>query len=146
VLFDGLLDGSFICAVRSQDPQRQAWVLRGDKLFYAVRSDPFAGYVDWSADERSILETIHRNNPSYIVLEEPPGKFDMPGPKLLRLTIAKHPDKFIREQTIPVEQARLGWLAERELHIYKYALHDPLKPRVVELKMLWQGTQLSAGP
>ena len=146
VLFDGLMDGTFVYEVRTADVERRAWVLRGDKLLYAVRSDPFAGYVDWARDEGEVLNVIAANDPAFLVTEDPPGKFDMPGPKLLRSTIARHPELFERVAAFPVRQNRLEWLENRELVVYKYKPHDPSRPRIVRLKMFRQGTEVVVGP
>jgi len=54
-LFDSYLNGNFIYQVRLRDPGRRLWVLRGDKVFYSVRSDPHAGLAEYAHTKEDVL-------------------------------------------------------------------------------------------
>src|SRR5207248_3206301 len=57
-LFDEFLGGNFIYQVRRHDPARRLGVLRGDKLFYVVLSEPHGGYEELAGGEADILDLI----------------------------------------------------------------------------------------
>lgn len=144
VLFDGLLDGTFVYEVMSADPARRAWVVRGDKLLYAVRSAPDAEYVEWAKGEGDVLRLVGDVDPDFIVVEDPPAKYEVPGAKLLRAVLAKHPDRFARVAEFPIESCNLEWLEGRRLVVYRNTHRDPSRPRELRMRMLWQGGELRA--
>jgi hypothetical protein len=144
VLFDGLLDGTFVYEVLSADPDRRVWVARGDKLLYAVRCDPGTEYVEWAKGEDDILQLISELDPDFIVVEDPPAKYEVPMAKILRSVLANHPDRFTVVAENQIEQGNLDWLENRRLITYRCTRQDPTRPRELRLKMLWQGTELKA--
>jgi hypothetical protein len=143
-LFDGLFDGTFVYEVRGADPDRRAWVVRGDKLLYAVRSDPHAGYVEWAKTDAEILEAVLKVDPDYLVLESPPGKYDLPMAKRLRAVIAAHPDRFERVTEFPVQVHNLDWMEGRKLVVYRNRMRNLDRPRELTVKMFWQGAEVKA--
>lgn len=92
VMFDGVLTGGFIYQVRLLDPSRTLRVVRGDKLLYAVMSDPHGGYVDLAATEDAVRERLHAADPEFIIVESP-QMFDlvMPAADRLRVVLITDP-------------------------------------------------------
>ncbi|MFO0935102.1 MAG: hypothetical protein U0798_01120 [Gemmataceae bacterium] len=147
VLFDGLNDGNFIYQVRTLDPARKIWVLRGDKLVYAVRSDPNAGYIEWAKDEPAILKILHEADPAFIVVEDPPAKPEkyaiMPAAQRLRDTLRNHPELFHLETTIPVINGNQDFYKDVELLIYRKLVRNPDRGPI-RMNMFWQGSSITA--
>jgi len=103
VLMDGVLNGGFIYQIRRHDPERKVQVLRGDKLFYAMLSDPRSGYTQFAADEAELLKLLHDADPEWIVLEQPQLFYmHLHGATLLRETIAKYPERFRLEYVVRI--------------------------------------------
>ena len=84
ILFDGVLTGGFIYQVHLLDPERTIPVLRGDKLLYAVMSDPHGGYVEFAASDDAVRELLHAADPEFVVVESP-EMFDQATPASARL-------------------------------------------------------------
>jgi hypothetical protein len=101
-LFDSFLNGDFIYQVRRHDPDRRLWVLRGDKIFYGVLSDPHAGYQEWAHGEDDILALLDRYDPEYVVVEDPQIYFHMRMPEVFRAVLHRHPERFRLEKAVPV--------------------------------------------
>lgn len=146
VLFDGLLDGTFVYEILSADPDRRAWVVRGDKLLYAVRSDPGAGYVEWAEGEADVMGLVNEVDPDFVVVEDPPAKYELPMERAFRSVLEKYPDRFAPAAKIPIEHCNVVWLEGRRLVVYRCLRRDPTRPREVRLRMLWQGNELRATP
>ncbi|OWK42958.1 ArnT family glycosyltransferase [Fimbriiglobus ruber] len=91
VLFEGVLTGGFVYQIRQADPDRRLWVLRGDKLFYAVLSDPHGKYEEFAGTDADVLAVLHEADPEYIVVEEPQLLFDLPAADRLRAVLRAHP-------------------------------------------------------
>jgi hypothetical protein len=144
ILFDGLFDGNFVYQVRSHDPERKAWVLRGDKLLYAVKSDPHAGYVEWANTDEEILKLIEDADPAFVVVEEPFAKYQdkLPGAVKLRQVLAAHPDRFRREEVFPVLNGNQEYLDGVSLVVYRKLHRNPNRPARLGVKMLWQGREV----
>ena len=143
-LFDGLMDGTFICEMRRADASRRIWVLRGDKLLYAVRSDPNAEYVEWAEGEAGVLKLLREADPDTIVIEDPPIKYSLPMARLLRETLAKHPELYEVVATFPIDANNLEWLQNKSLIVYRPLQRTPMAERKLKMRMLWQGTTLEA--
>lgn len=144
ILFDGLFDGNFIYQVRTHDPARKAWVLRGDKLLYAVRSDPHAGYVEWAGTDADVLKVIEDWDPAFVVVEEPFAKFQskLPGAVKLRQVLATHPEVFRREAEFPIHNGNQEYLDGVKLVVYRKLNRNPNPPKRLGVKMLWQGNEV----
>jgi hypothetical protein len=134
-LFDSYLNGDFIYGVRCHDPARRLWVLRGDKLFFTVQSDPHAGYAEHVSTEDDVLALIHRYDPELIVVEEPQVMWQLPAATLLRQTLTGHPERFPLETTIPVET---NYLTPRNitLKIYRNVCPNEHPDRTVEVDVM----------
>lgn len=122
-LFDGFLNGSFIYSVRRHDPDRRLWVLRGDKIFYSMLSDPHGGYREFATDREKMLELIERYAPDLIVIEEKQIQFDLPAARLLR-TVLEDRTRFHLEETFRIDSNRPGFegnslLVYRNLQLQK---------------------------
>ena len=147
LLFDGLNDGNFIFQVRSLDSNRSIWVLRGDKLIYAMKSDPDAGYVEWAKDEASILKILHDADPAYVVVEDPPAKPEkyakMPAAKMLRDVLRKATDQYRLEQTIGVTNGNQDIYKDVQLLIYRKLIRNPVRGPI-RVNMFWQGSSITA--
>ena len=147
LFFDGLNDGNFIFQVRSLDPTRKIWVLRGDKLIYAVKSDPDAGYVVWAKDETAILKILHDTDPAFVVVEDPPAKPEkyamMPAAKMLRDALRKNTDQYRLETTIGVTNGNQHFYNDVQLLVYRKLVRNPDRGPI-KMNMFWQGSSITA--
>jgi hypothetical protein len=134
-LFDSFLNGDFIYQVRRQDPGRRLWVLRGDKLFYGILSDPHAAYQEWAHGPDDLLAGIYRYDPEYIVVEDPQVYFHMPMPDLLLAVLHEHPERFRLEAAIPVQSNCLG-ARPVTLEVYRNLRRNPHPDRCLEFESL----------
>ena len=141
VLFDGFLTGDFIYQVRRLDPARRLWVLRGDKLFYGMLSDPHGGYEEWARSETEILDLLFKYDPEYIVVEEPQIYFELPAAQLLRRTLKAHPERFRLVETVPIDSNHVTF-EDGSLRIYHNLLRNPRREELRELRMLGLGGSL----
>ncbi|MGL4420172.1 MAG: ArnT family glycosyltransferase, partial [Gemmataceae bacterium] len=58
IFIDSSLNGAFIYYVRIHDTSRTKWVIRGDKLIYAVLSDPHAGTQNYTQSDADIIAKL----------------------------------------------------------------------------------------
>jgi hypothetical protein len=144
-LFDGFLNGDFIYQVRRHDPARRLWVLRGDKLFYGVLSDPHGGYAEWAKTPDEILALIFTYDPEFIVVEDPQVYFDVPGARLLRQVLHDHPERFHLEETFQISSNHITFRGKRLL-VYRNHLRNPKRADIREIKMLGMGGTLRVRP
>jgi uncharacterized membrane protein (UPF0136 family) len=142
-LFDGYLGGNFIYQVRRHDPARRLWVLRGDKLFYGMLSDPHGGYAEWATNQDEVLALLFKYDPEVIVVEMEQIYFDLPGSRLLRQTLAAHPERFRLERTIPLD-SNLALYRGKHLLVYRNLLRNPHRVETIEVKMLGLGRSLKS--
>ncbi len=134
-MFDSFLNGDFIYQVRRHDPERRLWVLRGDKLFYGVLSDPHAAYQEWVHGEDDILALIYRYDPEFLVIEDPQVYFHMPMPERVRAALHGHPEYFRLEATIPVQTNSLGPRPIR-LEVFRNLRRNDHPDRCLEFEVL----------
>lgn len=139
VLFDGLMDGTFIYGMRQEDQHRRAWVIRGDKFLYSVRSDPNVEYIEWAKQPDDVLAALITLDPDWIVVESPPAKYTLPAQTVLRQVLATHPERFQRVQEVPVRVSNLVWIQGRTLQIYRNTQRDPARERTIQIRSLWGG-------
>ncbi|MBL8867927.1 MAG: glycosyltransferase family 39 protein [Planctomycetia bacterium] len=142
VLFDGHFDGTFIHSLRVRDADRRLWVARGDKLLYAVRSDPGAGYVEWTKSEREIADLLTRLAPEFLVVEEPPLKHVLPAQVMLRKVLTDRIDLFERATELPIRNNNIEWMDGARLVVYRLR-NRPAGPRTLNMPMLWGGRDLT---
>ncbi|MGL6075080.1 MAG: ArnT family glycosyltransferase [Fimbriiglobus sp.] len=101
VLMEGVLNGGFIYQIRRLDTTRRVQVLRGDKLFYAVLSNPAGGYEEFTKSDTEALAKLHDYDPEFIVIESAPlFDLDLPASRRFHELLKKHPDKFRFEKRI----------------------------------------------
>ena len=95
VLFDGVLTANFVYQISRLDPGRTVPVLRGDKLLYAVLSDPHAAYVEFAASDAEVRERLHAADPEFVVVESPEmfGQ-GTPASERLRRVLAADPEQY----------------------------------------------------
>lgn len=134
-MFDSFLNGDFIYQVRRLDPDRRLWVLRGDKIFYGVLSDPHAAYREWAHGEDDVLALIYRYDPEFIVIEDPQVYFHMPMPEVVRAALHGHPERFRLEATVPVRSNSLG-PRPIALEIFRNLRRNDHPDRSVEFEVL----------
>jgi hypothetical protein len=134
-LFDSFLNGNFIYQVRRHDPDRRLWVLRGDKLFYGVLSDPHAAYQEWVQGQDDILALLDKYDPEYIVVEDPQIYFHMRMPEVFRAVLHEHPERFRLEKAVPVASNSLG-RRPVTLEIYHNLRRSVYPERCLEFDML----------
>src|SRR5205807_8341028 len=99
-LIDTYLEGNLVYYIRLHDPDRRLWVLRGDKLFYGVLSEPHAEYKEYARDKDDILALIYKYDPELIVVEQPQVWFHLPMAESLREVLREHPERFRLEKTV----------------------------------------------
>jgi hypothetical protein len=131
-LFDSLLNGDFIYQIRLRDPERRMAVLRGDKMLYAVVSNPDAGYREFAQSDEDILGTIYRYDPEYIVVEDPQMLFDMPMANRLLMLLRTRTDRFRLERTFPIESSD-AQLRRSELRVYRSLVRNPHPDSAVDM-------------
>jgi len=141
VLFDGFLNGDFIYQIRRLDPARKLWVLRGDKLFYGMLSDPHGGYEEWARSETEILDLIFKFDPEYIVVEEPQIYFKLRAAELLRQTLEAHRERFRLVEMVPIDSNHVTF-QDKTLRIYRNLLRNPRREEIREIRMLGLGGSL----
>ncbi|CAN5215111.1 hypothetical protein BH11PLA2_BH11PLA2_02500 [soil metagenome] len=144
ILFDGLLSGTFIYEIRTQDADRRLWVVRGDKVLYSSLSDPAHGYVEWAKDDESLLKLLEDLCPDLIVVEEPPAKYTTPMAMRLRILLASRSDLYTRVAVIPVKNNNREWLNGVTLVVYRPLKPKPIGERKINIPMLWQNRQIEA--
>lgn len=142
-LFDSYLNGDFIYQIRRHDPGRRFWLLRGDKLFYSVLSDPHAAYQEYARGEDDVLAGIFKYAPELIVVEEPQVQYRLPMGEVLRAALRNHPERFRLEARIPVESNN-GNFRGVTLAIYRNLLPNANRERSLELNMLALGRSIRA--
>ena len=143
-LFDNYLNGNFIFQIRTHDPERRLWVLRGDKLFYAVLSDPHTAYKEFAHGKEDILSDIFKYDPEYIVVEDPQINFNLRAAALLRTVLRDSTDRFRLEKTIPI-RSNVGSYKGVSLLIYRNTLRNPHPSRLQGLEMIGLGHQINSG-
>lgn len=141
VLFDGHFDGTFIYGVRLRDVDRRIWIVRGDKIVYAMRSDPRNAYVEWKQSEAEILETLRELDPIFVVLEDPPLKFQLPAQTMLRTVVKQHPEEFELVATFAIDNNNIEWMNGGRLKVYR-RLNRTVGQRRLNIPMLWGGRDL----
>jgi hypothetical protein len=142
-LFDNYLNGNFIFQIRKLDSGRKLGVLRGDKLFYGVFSDPHAAYKEFAVSKEDILAGIFTYDPEYIVVESPQINFVLPMATLLRQVLQESTDRFELVKTIPIRSNRSAYQGA-SLLIYRNLLRNPHPQILRELQMVGMGTSIKA--
>ncbi len=146
LLFEGVLNGNFIYQVRRADRDRRAWVLRGDKIFYAVMSDSHGGYVEFAVTDDEILAKLHDYDPEYIVIESRQIFYlETPASGRVRNVLKNHPELFRLEKTVTFdtnhEEFALGTLL-----IYRKLTTNPHRKTAIEIPVLGLGRSLGGSP
>ena len=134
-LFDGGLNGNFIYQMRRLDPGRKLWVLRGDKLLYSVLLYAQVGYASTPKNDEDMLATIYQYDPELIIVEEPQTFGRIEAAARFRALLARHPERFRLETTIPVETNDKGF-GNLELKIYRNLIRNPKPSAELEVEML----------
>jgi hypothetical protein len=142
VMFEGRLSGNFAFQIRRHDPQRRLWVLRGDKLLYAVISDPTIAYKEIAKSDNDILDTIFRYDPELIVVGEPRVP-SLPMAERLRAVLRDYPDRFRLESVIPV-QSNLSDFPGVKLMVYRNMVRNAHPDRRLEYEMLMLRRRIQA--
>jgi 4-amino-4-deoxy-L-arabinose transferase-like glycosyltransferase len=140
-LFDNYLNGDFIYQMRRLDPERRLWVLRGDKVFYGVQSDPHVAYVEWVRGEADVLKLVTRYDPELLVVEQPQIRDVLPAAETLRRTLREHGERFRLEKVIPIESNVRKYVG-KELYVYRNLERNPDRDRDLKVEMLGLGTSI----
>jgi hypothetical protein len=141
ILMDAFLNGGFIYDIRRLAHAKNLTVLRGDKLFYGMLSDPNGGYKDHTNTIEQTAQLIYELDPEYIVIEQPLLRFSMPGAQRLRETISHYPDRFVWVKTVPIISDR-ALFENARLEIYRNIYRNPEPKKMVEIPMLNLGRSL----
>jgi hypothetical protein len=143
VLIDSEFNGGFVYYVRRADPARRVGVLRGDKLLYAVLSDPGVRYEEFAKTDAEVLAALHKYDPELIVVEEPRLVFALPAAARLRAVLRANPDRFRLEHVVPYESNHRVFGRGR-LEIWRKLDRNPA-PAAVEVPVLGLGKSLGSG-
>jgi hypothetical protein len=135
-LVDTYLEGNLLYYIRLHDAQRRLWVLRGDKLFYSVMSDPSYAYVEHVKDQAAILAEIFQYDPEMIVIEDPRLGPALPMADKLRAAIREHPERFQLEKVFDIDSNQATF-AGAKLKVYRNLLRNPASAHRVDIDMLW---------
>lgn len=146
VLVDGELTTSLVYHVRKNDPSRTLWVVRGDKLIYAMFSNPSSGYKQFAHTEEEVLERFEQIDPEFVVIEDPPPAFHtVPGAELLRVTLRKHPDRYEAVHTIPIRSNYDRFTdTGAQLIIYHKPRRNPNAADTITIEVIGIGRTLGA--
>jgi hypothetical protein len=132
-LFDGNLVANFVYQIRRHDPDRQLWVLRGDKLFFD-RLVYGLSYTESATSDEDVLSTVFRYDPALIVVEEPRTFTQAPVGQRFRKVIRRHPERFRLEAEIPVDSNAWGFRGVK-LQVYRNLVRNPDAERLVEVNI-----------
>jgi Dolichyl-phosphate-mannose-protein mannosyltransferase len=146
ILADGMYSGSVVYHVRINDPERKLWVLRGDKLLYAMFSDPGSGYKQYASTPAEVLDRLELVDPEFVVIEDPPPDFPpVPGVELLRTTLRDHPEKYQVVEVIPL-RTNYDKFADpgTRLVVYRKLHRNPNAKNVVEIELIGLGRTVGA--
>lgn len=142
-LFDSFLNGDFIFQTRRHDPGKRVWILRGDKIFYSMLSDPHAVYHEYVHTDQSILDLLYRYDPEFIIVEEPQIFFNLEAAELVRKALRGHPERFRMEKIIPIE-SNLKRFEGAKLVIYRNVYRNPNPDKEAWLPVLGLRQDLQA--
>jgi len=142
-LIDTYLEGTLVYYIRLHDLDRRLWVLRADKLFYSVMSDPRYAYVEHVQGKDALLAEIFRYDPELLLIEEPRVGPTLPMADFFRSVIHEHPERFRLEAIIPIETNQPTF-ARAKLNIYRNLLRNPASDHQVNIDMLWLRRRLQA--
>lgn len=134
-LFVGRLNGDFIYQLRRHDAARRVWVLRADKLFYSVLVNAQTDYRQYAAGDAETLELIFKYDPTFLVVEEPPGPAWIEAEDRLREIIENHPERFRLESEVPLD-SNTAEFARTRLKIYRNTFRNPNPERRVGAELL----------
>jgi len=134
-LFVGKLNGNFIYQLRRHDAARRVWVLRADKLFYNVLIHAQTDYKQYATGETEILNTLYKYDPTYIVVEYPPGAAWIEAEDKLRSIIESHPERFRLESDLALDSNHAE-MSETRLKIFRNTFRNPNPERRVGVELL----------
>lgn len=142
-LFVGTLNGNFIYQMRRQDLERRLWVLRAYKLLFSILIVPGIEYRQPAENEETVLDTIFKYDPEFIVLEgtSPPNSGSLEDEMRIRFEeqvktiIRNHPERFRLEKTVAVESNEPGYQG-MELKVFRNILRNENPERRLEVDLL----------
>lgn len=134
-LFVGRLNGDFIYQLRRHDAARRVWVLRADKLFYSVLVHAQTDYRQYATGDAETLELIFKYDPTFLVVEEPPGPAWIEAEDRLRKVIENHPERFSLVSEAPLDSNAADFAGTR-LKIYRNVLRNPNPDRTIGAELL----------
>lgn len=142
-LFVGTLNGNFIYQMRRQDSERRLWVLRADKLLFSILIVPGIEYRQPAESEETVLDTIFKYDPEFIVIEgtSPPNSGSLEDEMRIRFEeqvktiIRNHPERFRLEKTVAVDSNEPGYQG-MELQVFRNILRNEKPERRLEVDLL----------
>ena len=142
VLMEGVLNGGFIYQVRRHDASRSLRVVRGDKLFYAVLSDPANGYREFARTDAELLAKLHEADPEFVVVEFPQlFELNTPVGPRLRDLLRGDPERFQLERRIVFETNHDSFLYHG-LEVYRKRDRNPAPPPAGAIPVLGLGREV----
>ena len=144
VLMEGVLNGGFIYQVRRHDASRTLRVVRGDKLLYAVLSDPANGYREFARTDAELLAKLHEADPEFVVVEFP-QLFELKTPIASRLRdlLLSHPERFELERRV-VFDTNHNSFRYAGLEVYRKLDRNPAPAAPAAIPVLGLGRTLPA--
>jgi hypothetical protein len=140
VLFDGHFSGTMVYEFRTQDPNREVWLARADKLFYASLSDPRHGTVEHAKTDEDMSRMLAELCPEVIIVESPRARVDTPQAKRFRSFIDRQ-QNYVKVKEFDVSNNNLEWVEGVKLIVYVSKV-SRTGPREMNIPMLWQGTTI----
>lgn len=141
IVADGFYSGSIVYHTRLHDPERRVWIVRGDKLLYAMFSDPGSQYKQYANSQADVLERLERVDPEFVVIEDPPPTFAIvPGVELLRSTLHDHPEKYEAAHVVSLRTNYEQFVEPgTRLMIFRKRHRNPNAVNTVEIELIGLG-------
>ena len=121
-------------------------MVRGDKLLYAMFSDPTSNYKQFAHTEAEVLDRLEAVDPEFVVLEDPSAAFHrVPGAVLLRETLRNHPERYEPVAAIPLRTNHDRFAEPGTRLVVFHKLHrNPNAANTVEIEVIGLGTTVGA--
>ena len=140
--YDAYLNGDFIYQVRRRDVARRLTVLRGDRMLYSTVVYTTTGYKPLISNDDDILAMLHRYDPEYLVIEEPPIAASLGVPVKLRELLRSRTDEYRLEKEFPLDASPRTFQGHRLLVFHKLR-RNPNPDRTLTIELPVKGGSVS---
>ena len=122
-------------------------VLRGDKLLYAMFSDPTSAYTAFARTPAEVLAILHDYDPEFVIVEHPAPAFraaPVPGAELLARTLRENKHLYRPEKSIPI-RTNYDRFEGVSLVVYRKLVRNPMPTPVRSLPVPGLGKAVGGG-